>query len=281
MKLGVFVPAGNPRHQAALAAFATGAQKTDEVFVTPDAGYRDCDVAVVFGTWKKAVPASWNRGRIIATHLEKRKRVVIIDTGYVKRDDYYMVGFDGLNGRADFNNQNSPEDRWRALSVALEPWRAGSGETIVVAGQIPWDASVQHSDHLGWCRSTIAQLNKRTNRPIVFRPHPLAHGVNYGALPCEISTRPLAEDLANAYAVVTYNSNVGVDATIAGIPAFAFDEGSMIWRVCNRDFAGLIDPINPAREWWAADLAYAQWNLDEMKEGQAWAHLRPVAIRNG
>lgn len=278
MKVHVYL-SGNPVHDAVLTAFYGGvpvhsnltAQLLDVHKPLP------CDVAVVFGVRKEKIPISYARGEVIRRQRESGKPVLVLETGYVKRgdgpDNYYAAGFNGLNGRADFRNANMQHDRWKKLGVQLQPW-SNHGIHILVCGQVPWDASVQHHDHIGWIRQTVAKLNAFTARHIVFRPHPLARGVNYGPLHgCVVSSQSLEEDLKGAHAVVTFNSNAGVDAAIAGIPVFAMDQGSMAWDVARHDLSDIEQPIRPDRDQWAANLAYTQWTQDEMARGWAWHHL--------
>jgi len=73
--------------------------------------------------------------------------------------------------------------------------------------------------------------------------------------------------------VVTFNSNSGVEALLQGVPVLAFDEGSMVWSLCNRSLSDIESPSLPDRAQWLNDLSYAQWTLAEMKEGLAWKHL--------
>lgn len=265
MKVGVFTPEEADRHHdTVLKAFANGIMETgDECFVEHVERYKPCDVAVVFGVRKRAVALSRYRGDIIDLHKKLNKPVVVIDSGYVKRDRYYMVGLNGLNGRADFKNHSCPSDRWASLGVPLAPWREDGGH-ILVCGQLPWDAAVEHVNFQAWANETIERLKATTDKEIRFRQHP-----KMAAVPM----RELAEDLANAHAVVTFNSNSGVDAAIAGVPVFAADEGSMAWPVANKSFSWIDAPIRPEREQWAHNLAYAQWTVDEMKEGKPWRHL--------
>jgi hypothetical protein len=72
---------------------------------------------------------------------------------------------------------------------------------------------------------------------------------------------------------VTFNSNSGVEAALAGVPVFAFDEGSMVWEIANKTFDAIDNPQRPDRTQWLADLSYAQWTPREMREGKAWRHL--------
>jgi hypothetical protein len=88
-----------------------------------------------------------------------------------------------------------------------------------------------------------------------------------------VSTRPLAEDLAEAHAVVTFNSNTAVDALLNGIPVFAHDQGSMCWPVANKSLISVDVPNKPDRSQWLSDFAYAQWTPEEMRSGRAWQHL--------
>lgn len=235
--------------------------------------YQPSDIAVVFGVYKKDIPVSYPRGRIIAKQELRKLDTIILETGYVNRgvgeDKHYAVGFNGLNGRADFKNEGMSGDR-AALLPPLKPWRE-EGEHVLLCGQVPWDASVQHTNHVRWLVETAAVLQMVTKRKIVFRPHPLAKLAPISG--CEYSERPLEEDLAKAHVVVTYNSNSGVDAIRAGVPAYAFDLGSMIYKVANKLWTDLERPKMPDREQWYSDLAHCQWLPSEMSEGLTWKHL--------
>ncbi len=280
MRVGVYYPENDAYHSAALLAFHDGVRAVgaDElVFDTVEGFADDVDVAVVFGTRKKAVPYSEHRGKIIRAMTSSGKRAVIIERGYVDRDDHYAVGYDGLNGRADFCNAGARDDRWLKLGRALQPWKKPRGKTYLVVGQVPWDASVQHIDFVAWCSNVVAVIQNLDPRSeIVFRPHPLALEKTPYILGTERSEGPLEHDLEHADIVVTFNSNVGVDAAIAGVPVVALDAGSMIWgRAPDRLDA---ETLWWDRKQWANEIAYAQWTLDEMSWGAAWKHLRPHAV---
>lgn len=279
MNVNIYLSGSNQVHDKVLRSFYAGVPVTQSL----TAELRDvhkptpAEIAVVFGVRKEKVPLSYPRGEVIRRQLAAKKPVVVLETGYVKRGDgddhYYAAGLNGLNGRADFRNRNMPGDRWAKLGVTLEPWRHRGG-SIIVCGQVPWDASVQHHDHMGWIRQTVAKLNAYTTRHVIFRPHPLARNLNYGALPgAEISHKPLADDLDGAHAVVTFNSNTAVDSIIRGIPAFTTDPGSMAWEISDHDLSEIEKPNWYQREQWANNLAYTQWTMREMAQGWTWSHL--------
>lgn len=275
MIAGIFTPnQDDAHHDKTLRAFAEGVENSgDECFIAPVDRYSDCDVAIVFGVRKDALPRSKYRGDIIDRHKAADKPVVVIDSGYLKRDKYFAIGLGGLNGRANFKNRDSKSDRWTELGLSLEPWRVEGGH-VLICGQIPWDAACQHVNHIEWCQRTVTEVRKRTTSPILFRPHPGCAGrVNYD-VDCRVSSNPkIADDIRDAACVITFNSNAGVDALLAGVPVFAFDSGSMAWDIANKDYARLNSPLRPDRQQWAHNLAYTQWTIEEMKEGKPWRHL--------
>ena len=234
--------------------------------------YEPSDVAVVFGTYKKNVARSYARGAIVKSQKEKNLDTVIIETGYLNRgsgiQNHYAVGLNGINGRADFKNRNSPHDRAEKLGIKLQDWK--DGEYIVLCGQVPWDASVDFSDHQDWLHKSARAIFLKTDKSVIFRPHPLCklkpiEGTIY-------STRSLENDLKDAFCCVTFNSNSGVEALVNGVPVFAFDEGSMVYSVSSHSFDDLENPLKPDRTQWLSDLCYAQWKPDEFEE--ACRHLQ-------
>lgn len=262
---------GNPVHDRVIRAFYDGLPEPKELI--KDWDYKPSEVAVVFGVGKSQVPVSWPRRQVIAQQRNNKCDVVVLETGYINRGDgenhHYAAGWNGLNGRADFVNKGMPSDRAEKLGVNL--WPYSEGDDVILCGQVPWDASVDHTDHIEWIMQTAESLKGLTERNIVFRPHPLARLPALNG--CEYSTRPLADDLPLAHAVVTFNSNSAVEALVSGKPVFSFDEGSMVWNVSNRDLSQIDNPWKPQRQQWLNDLCYAQWTIDEMRSGEAWQHL--------
>lgn len=255
---------GDMIHDTALIAFYDGCQ-AEKQLVT-GWRYEPSEIAVVFGVYKSKVPISIPRGAIIAEQRKRGLDVIVLETGYVNRgngeDNHYAAGFNGLNGRADFKNKNMPPDRWEKLCVPVKPWRA-DGKHVLLCGQVPWDASVDHIVFDDWLGLTRRLISEATERPVRFRPHP------------QISQPDLSldEDLKNCWAVVTFNSNTAVDAAIRGVPVFVNDQGSMALAVANTDLNSMTNPQTPERQQWLNDLAYTQWTPAELKQGLAWAHL--------
>jgi len=272
MRVIVYTPGlDNPEHHAVLSAFAEGIGPDTEIRSVND--YIESDIAVVFGVGKKNVPVSYARGAIIQAQQKAKKLVLVLEKGYVNRDVYYAAGWNGLNNRANFRNKNMPGDRWAQLGKEIVPWKKG-GATLLVCGQVPSDASVQNIDIIEWCATTIYMLRRiAPNNEIVFRPHPLALDRTPSILHATRSQKSLQDDLTDARYVITYNSNIGVDAILAGVPIFAGDEGSMAYDLASKDLTRIIKPPLDTVTQWAHNLAYTQWTPDEMREGLPWKHL--------
>jgi hypothetical protein len=219
-----------------------------------------------------------NRGRLCIVWGTRRipqlrqyyKTIVVIERGYFNdRTKYYSFGIGGLNGRANFNNVNSKPDRWIKHGTGLHTWNR-NGDYYLVMGQVSGDMSISRVNIDAWYRKVTDELLEKTDRPVYFRPHPLSRQYVNG-----LSTMDgdLSTALSGACGVITYNSNSGVDAMLAGVPTMAQDRGSMIWGVCAKSVNQLIDYAYPDRSQWAYNLAYTQWTLEELKDGTAWNHL--------
>ena len=246
----------------------------DDTWIGDLDNYEPSDIAVVFGTFKKQVPISFRRGHVVREQKRLGLDTVLLETGYLNRgagpQHHYAVGLNGLNGRADFNNKNCPDNRAQPFMHMLKPWRQ-DGEHILLCGQVPWDASVDHIDFLKWVESTTRTIMRQSKRPIIYRPHPLAKTPPPWGV--KLSTNYwLQDDLKDCWCVVTFNSNSGVEAIVGGVPAVAMDEGSMIMGV-ETNIGQIESPRMPDRQQWLNNLCYAQWTPEEMKEGMAWDHL--------
>ncbi len=129
-----------------------------------------------------------------------------------------------------------------------------------------------------WETSTLQALRQVTDRPIVYRPKPsckmtlLLPGAFYSP-----PIQPLEEALVDVHAVVTHHSNVACDALLEGIPAFSVE--GVATAQGSQDFAQIETPIrSDDRAQWAADVAYSQFTVAEMRDGICWKHLKAEGL---
>lgn len=277
--LGVFPPSYNPGNAGVLRAFAA-AVRSDYVTIHDETRYHDCDVAVIYGGVKRVFKLSMHKASILRQH---KGPVLFLERGFLKRgedipgplfgrqDEYFSVGWNGIAGHGDYCTEGVLQDRWDKLALPLQPWRSGPG-VVLVCGQVPWDVSVQNSDHVAWCQKVVNDLRIQ-GYVVHFRPHPYAlkRGVDYG-VNAPLDMLPLDQSLRRASWVVTYSSSVGVQSVVQGIPTVAYDRGSMAWDVSAHSIQEMKSFRPPDRVAWAARLAYSQWRVDEFQE--AWSHVR-------
>jgi hypothetical protein len=198
------------------------------------------------------------------------REIVIAERGYMgDRKHYCSVSFGGeLNGRAEFRGPFNDASRFERLFVHLmHDWQPNPTGCALIMGQVDGDMSTRGVDLSRWYREAGKALEAR-GWHVRFRPHPLASG---GAAFSAYRRNQRADDLdlaadfAAADIVVTYNSNSGVDAALAGRPVIATDAGSMAWDIAGHAFDEIITPDRTA---WANRLAWCQWTKAEMASGE-------------
>lgn len=217
-----------------------------------------------------------NSDKIIALCKRLDRPVIVIDSGYIRRGEYYAVGLGGINGQADFKNDNSPADRFEALHLDLSNDSREGRWYILLAGQHPLDLAPRSP--LDWAQAAFARVREHTDLPVVYRPHP-SDDRNPGIEGVLRSRRTVEEDLAGALALVTHTSNLVVDGLLAGIPVFTTGK-SVAAPVTLQDFEELafVDcwenaSQKPFIQQFLHGLAYAQWTLDEMRDGLPFRRL--------
>lgn len=251
----VVIYAGRAEHQQTHAhAFCAGLRRhgIGAPILSVTSAPVECDLAVMWSARHKA-------------HQDAAREYLVMERGYLgDRTKWTSLGFNGLNGRAEFRGIGGPE-RFARHFGSLKPWRRG-GQYAVVMGQVPGDQSIEGVNIDAWYASAIVDAREVWGR-VFFRPHPLARKVAPPGV--EIIKGDLQSVLCGAGLVVTYNSNSGVDAVLAGCPTVAADRGSMAWDVSARD----MQAVKPDRCEWAARLAWCQWQLSEIESGEAWARI--------
>jgi len=211
----------------------------------------------------------WRQGSI---YRDRGFNVICCERGYVgDRFLWTSLGLNGLNGRATFPDAQDEGERWeRYFGNLMQPWRYRQDGYALIMGQVPHDTAVRGISFPSWVAEMRTAAERKYGR-VKFRAHPQASP--------SISLRgdtlgSLADDLAGAAIAVTYNSNSGVDAILAGVPTVAMDAGSMVRAVAAHSLDE--DPMRPDRSAWARRIAWAQWLPKELESGEAWSRLRTL-----
>lgn len=254
MKIGVYGHIGHKGVRAAVAGFeAIGHSAVIRTAKYWNGSTERFDLVVVAGE---------HAGRAVAkAYRASGVPVLTLDWGYIKRvnsrdehaSGYWQVGADGLNSIPPFE---CPPDRFEALGVDIEEQGGNPSGYVLVCGQVPGDAAhgLGYMGYVEWLHDVL-----RRYPDAVYRPHPA--GVT-SVLHPRMSEGPLDEALAGTRLVVTYNSNVGHDALLAGVPVLA--EGKSAYKELEGDALPSLD----ARQAYFNRVAYGQWTVAEMETGE-------------
>jgi len=251
--------------------------------------YRPSDIAVLYGYHKKVSGAGVRRKQIYDTQKKLGNKILVFERGFLNRELYHSVGWNGINGRADFVVKDKPADRFNQLNIKTKEYKKGR-EPILLCGQVPWDANVQTLNtgnkkkissvggYMKWLNQTYTEIRANTARDIIFRPHPKFMGRQDWykvAIPetIEWSVQNIKKDFKRCSTCVVFSSNTAVEAVMEGLSIYVGDIGSMAYPIANKDFSKIDNPINLDREQWLYDLAYKQWTWEEISRGKFWEHL--------
>jgi len=261
-------------------------------------GYTECDVAVFFGSWKNREK---NHHATRSSVAANSRCFVCIETPLLNRSTktYNTQWRTGINGflcqSATWPDYQEHIGQHRLSQLGIghwQGWRNDPNGHIVVALQLPGDASLRGTDINEWAINAIRNIRKVSQRQIVVRNHPLASGKamsDHESLARMVlldgiqnvkfsdgALTPWADDLRGAYCTVTYTSGLAIDSVIAGIPTVACDNGNFAWPFSTRyveeiENLQLVDAnvINT----WLKHLAQCQYSVDEMRSGVAWQQL--------
>lgn len=137
-------------------------------------------------------------------------RVIVAENGYLGREwrgsVWYALSLGQHNGAGQWPDGGG--DRWDSFGVELQPWRDGGTDIVILAQRGIGHPKVREPN--GWSQRVRGELSSRTRRKVRLRAHP-------GERKPPVS---LEDDLATAWAVVTWGSAAALRALAWGIPAF-------------------------------------------------------------
>lgn len=271
----------HPRSQAVCRAMLEGITAAgDQARITSSLYYREpeADVAVFYGL-------AGRLGKALSDYPRAGRKLLFADLGYWGRKDrgrfagYHKLSVNSRHPTAYFQAVRHDSKRADELGLTLAPWRKG-GRQIVITGMGPKGAGAEGYAPLQWEKETAALIRQHSARPILYRAKP--NWLNAPPLPGIASASPghdLSHSLSDAHCVVAHHSNAAVEGLVMGVPAFVVEGVALSLGL--DDFSRIETPRQPSddeRRQWMNDLAYTQWNLDEMRSGAAWRHFRDEGL---
>lgn len=187
--------------------------------------------------------------------------VLVAENGWIGSDEkgrqLYALCRSNHNGAGTW--EVGPEDRWSRLGIDLKPWRE-DGEHILVLPQRAFGARGVAMPE-GWGDDVAARLRAVTDRPVIVRPHP-----------GNVQPKP-EPDWKNCWAAVTWASGAGIKAIVAGIPVFHELPRWIGAPAARHGIEGIEAPFLGDRLPMLRRLAWAQWTVDEIADGEPFEWL--------
>ena len=251
-------------------AFHAGANALGHsVSIDGDSGI-DVIWSVLFNGRMAGNRAIWER------NVQQSKPTIVLEVGGIKRGKTWKVAINGINRDAYFGPINNTSERADKLELELKSWRH-DGEYILICGQHEQSLQWKNMPRMStWVMQTIDTIQKHTDRPIIFRPHPrcrLPH------IETEFNNVKRQDpqyvngtyddfdmNFKNIYATVNWSSNPAIHSVIEGIPAFT-GPSSLAYDVALQDFSQIDNPLYCDRRQWLNDYAYTEWTVEEISQG--------------
>jgi len=231
---------------------------------------RDADKVVLMGIL---------RGTNMVYHWAQKNKIdfYFMDRPYwgESRSNPYLMRIT-KNGHVKNYLESRPNDRFKKyFPFKIEPWKK-DGSKIVVCP--PTHSMAVMFDQEDWLSKTLETLRANTDREIVVRnkgynPDSKIDELGRlmpGANDNEDTATPI--DWNNTHAIVTFNSNITIEATARGIPVYT-DVMNSCAPIAETDFSKIETPKYADREPCYYSLAYGQFSKQEMKNGWAWRIL--------
>jgi len=207
-------------------------------------------------------PGHPDRRAVMQRHVAAGGHVIALDLAYWSRLRKFRVSIDAAHPQAWVMRKHWPATRLAGdLPYIGNLWE--SDGPIIIAG-LGRKARVQYGADVidRWEQDMAAQCHARwPSRQIVMRPKPT--GVSL----------PIEQVLLGASLLITWHSNVAIDAIRCGIPVVCRDGAAA--AVCPSTIGADHRPLS--KEWrdgFLQNLAHFQWAPDE--SSQFWGFLREL-----
>jgi hypothetical protein len=273
MKISLFNNFGAKNSVPVFQAIAQGLSAQGHTVVYHDL---TADVAVIWSMlWSGRMRANQE---VYQAFRRQGRPVIIAEVGMIQRGQTWKIGVNGT-GIGSYNFDDLIANRADNLNLKLQPWRNGSN--IVIAMQ-RHDSEQWHGQPPinQWLESTVAEIRKHSDRPVVIRSHPRSGcHIPPGCLIDRPQFNAGSYDdfdfervLGTAHCVLNWNSGPGPQALIAGVPAFV-GPTSLASLIANWDLSQIENPPRTDRTQWLEQLAHTEWTVEEIKTGLPFTRL--------
>jgi len=299
MKVNIFLDSANDmKFRIPIQLMGNAAYKAGhEVEVIQGQEYKECDMAIIWGSWKDRDTPWHNVKRAV---VKNAPQFMVLETPILNRgpvkdimdDEWYRIGLNGFLAHVgDFNNYQCDDTRWKIfqdMGYELKPEReTNEYKPIIVVLQLPGDASLCGHDISEWCVRTVRSIRAVTDRKIIIRkpqverPYLIQEALNFKNVTVQDGKHEnVKSTIQAAHAVVTFSSGMGVEALIEGTPVIAHHNASFVYDITPNRIEDIESITLPDRKQWINDMAYTTWSIKEIGTGLPWEHLTKVELRS-
>ena len=255
-----------------------------------------CDYAIMWNVYCKFKNDTINRKLIKEFQEKNNDKLIVVELGFINRDKYSSFGFDHISNFGNYPELPNDTKRLDKLKITVKElvYNNSPDKYILFCSQVPWDTQVQDIDYEKWIIDTIKEIQKYSNRTIVFRRHPKHNSpthIREGKYKCTyydalffksnnlnviISNNTLENDFKNCYCVIAYNSTILVDAILYGRPVLSGSNTSIVSDLTIKDFS-TIENLNKFSKddvtKCLSKVAYKQWSLSDFAKGKPFKYF--------
>lgn len=253
----------------------------DEVVMRPLEEYREPegDGSIICGVVKREVLWDHQRLRVPLLYMDKGYHRTRKQWGDGSIPAWWRLCWNDVHPTHYLMSQSRPPDRFKEWGVTPGKIKGNFSGDVLILGSSAKFHHTMHLDHpTQWTTELAASIRAMTNRTIVYRPKPswadaepipgteFDHG----------NKRPVSDALAKAFVSVTYGSIACVDSIISGVPCVVLGNG-VARPVSSRFIRDIPFPKWDGlaeREQWLANLAYSNFEPEEIANGVAWKILK-------
>ena len=240
--------------------------------IVPVENSLDADFALI---WSVLWHGRMKPNQAVFDHYKNlNKPVFIIEVGSLKRGTTWKVSVNNITKQGIYANEyNFIPNRDKKLGIKLLDFNFSHSSPILIAGQhdrsLQWTYGGSCRD---WINKKITEVRQFTDQLIYVRPHPRNFfRENYGKniicqVPNKIPNTYDQYDLTFNYkAVINFNSGVGIQTAINGIPIIC-DETSLAYEVSST-LSNMSKPPIVDRSLWFTKILHTEWTTEEIEHG--------------
>ena len=237
-----------------------------------EANSQDADAAVIWSVvWNGRMRMNQS---VFSSYRRQGKPVFILEVGSLRRNVTWKLSLNHTTSEGTFANQgNFIPNRSALLDISLKPENLSRKHEILIATQHNFSEQWKGMPGIDqWTTSTIAEIRKYTQRPIVIRPHPrsLIRMRSVGNILVENPKKLPGSyddyDLNHTYhCVVNWNSGVAIQSAIAGPPVIT-GPTSLAHEISGK-YQNIEQIQLPDRAEWFEKILHTEWLVEELAQG--------------